>query len=188
MKYEKFNKYCFYKHKQLNLHCKYIHRIYGGWVTKTIINKFGFFDDECSSEIWIEINKLSNNDKKINLFENIGVFKVTLDNIMKKINLYKNRNYFKLENIENSVKNNSNNDLYSEIEIDEVDILTTIKKYISSEDYDLIYDFYFLELTNEDIGIKYNKPKTTIRDRRIKIQKKLKEALLDDGYDFEDLI
>ena len=38
------------------------------------------------------------------------------------------------------------------------------------------------------MGAKYGKPKTTIRDRRIRIQKKLKEALLDDGYDLDDLL
>ena len=63
-----------------------------------------------------------------------------------------------------------------------------LKKYLTTEEYELLYDFYFLNMTNEELGIKYNKPKTTIRDRRIKIQKKLKELLLDDGYDFEDLI
>lgn len=63
-----------------------------------------------------------------------------------------------------------------------------LKKYLTTEEYELLYDFYFLNMTNEELGTKYNKPKTTIRDRRIKIQKKLKELLLDDGYDFDDLI
>ena len=66
-------------------------------------------------------------------------------------------------------------------------VLDLIKTYLSQEEFDLLYDFYFLEMTNEEMGNKYNKPKTTIRDRRIKIQKKLKEVLLDDGYDFDDL-
>lgn len=186
MKYEKFNKYCFYKHKEVNLHCQYVHKIYGGWVIRTVINKFSFADEEIINEIWLELYKLFNNDDKLNLFENIGVFKVTLDNIIKKIKLYFYRYKVKSDNINEAIK--KSDELFTEISINEIDFINKIKQYITQEEFELLYDFYFLDMTNEEMGIKYNKPKTTIRDRRIKVQKKLREALLDDGYDFEDLI
>lgn len=186
MKYEKFNKHCFYKHKKVNLHCQYVHRIYGGWVVRTVINKFDFADEDIINEIWLELYKLFNNDDKLNLFEHIGVFKVTLDNVIKKIKLYLYRGGVKSDNINNSIKQSE--ELFTEIDIEEIDLINIIKQHLTQEEFEILYDFYFLDMTNEEMGAKYDKPKTTIRDRRIRIQKKLKEALLDDGYDLDDLL
>ncbi len=51
-----------------------------------------------------------------------------------------------------------------------------------------ILSYFMLGYNDSEIGIKLNKSRTTIRDRRKKILRDLKESLLDIGYDFEDLI
>ena len=186
MKYEKFNEHCFYKHKEINLHFNYVHRIYGGLVLKFVLdNSNNSLNNDMVNEIWLELYKLFNDDSKIHLFYNVGVFYATLRNIIKKIKLYLYRDSEKYKKTKEIIKHED--ELFAEIEINDSFVINKIKSYLSEEEFELLYDFYFLEMTNEEMGIKYNKPKTTIRDRRIKIQKKLKEVLLDDGYDFDDL-
>lgn len=51
-----------------------------------------------------------------------------------------------------------------------------------------ILSYFMLGYNDSEIGIELNKSRTTIRDRRKKILRDLKESLLDIGYDFEDLI
>ena len=138
--------------------------------------------DEFYSNTCLDLWKIAN--KNPNDFFNEGYIKASIKLTVKRLFTLYVREQSKNRKISKKLSNSKERVVKFDIVESSVGL---IKSYLSEEEFELLYDFYFLEMTNEEMGIKYNKPKTTIRDRRIKIQKKLKEALLGDGYDFYDL-
>ena len=132
----------------------------GGFIT----NKIKFIVLDCFKRKHKKHTSVKNKDT--GEYENLFVEIYSGDSEKSEFNLLENRGY--------ELKKTYTTDL--------------IKQYLPKEEFEILYDFYFLGMTNEEMGAKYGKPKTTIRDRRIRIQKKLREALLDDGYDLDDLL
>ena len=137
-----------------------------------------FYSDVCL-DLWKIANKYPED------FINEGFVKASIKLTVKRLFTLYIREQSKNRTISKKISNNYERAITFNVKDSNLNL---IKKYLTQEEFEVLYDFYFLDMTNEEMGIKYNKPKTTIRDRRIRIQKKLKEALLDDGYDFDDLI
>lgn len=70
----------------------------------------------------------------------------------------------------------------------EMDNLKIIAKILNDSELDLLNDYYFNNMTDSEIGLKSGISRSAIGHKRKKLLNKLKESLLDMGYDFDDLI
>ena len=122
--------------------------------------------DEFYSNTCLDLWKIAN--KNPNDFFNEGYIKASIKLTVKRLFTLYVREQSKNRKISKKLSNSKERVVKFDIVESSVGL---IKSYLSEEEFELLYDFYFLEMTNEEMGIKYNKPKTTIRDRRIKVQK-----------------
>ena len=71
---------------------------------------------------------------------------------------------------------------------EETYILELLMKYMTEEEFELLYYSYVENYTNSELAFKYKTKVTTIKKRKQRLITKVREALLDDGYDLDDLL